>query len=417
MKIIITEQQFNLILLGEGARGKYGFKLKDATVDDVVNFIKKNKYKSRTEFSLDKVNGGLSVYGGVKDDVRNKALAIVFPIRDRFKFKLEGATVDDVVDFIRSGGYKTKTEFRTDKINGGSRVYNGVDSDVRNKALAIVFPKKKLKDATVDDVVDFIKSKGYKTLTDFRTDEVNGGRNIYSGVDSDVRNKALAIVFPNKYEFKLKDATVDDVVNFIRKYGYKTRSEFSTDKVHGGLSIYTGVKKTIRNKALDIVFPIGDRFKFDVNKATVDDVVEFIRSGGYKNREEFRTDKVNGGSRVYGSVDSDIRNKALSIVFPKKKLKDATVDDVVNFIRKHGYKTSSEFAEDEINNGQSVYLNLDPDVREQALNIVFPNNKIKGTTVDNKEKRYYNNQTSSYPDISFKYNLEESVRKILKTMI
>jgi hypothetical protein len=236
--------------------------------------------------------------------------------------------------------------------------------------------------------------------------------NLIDGVDD-----ILTQVFPNKHGFKPKDATVDDVVNFIRKHGYKTRSEFSQDKVRGGLSIYSGVKKTIRNKALDIVFPIGDRFKFDVNKATVDDVVEFIRSGGYKTRNEFRTDKVNGGSRVYGSVDSDIRNKALSIVFPKKKLKDATVDDVVNFIRKHGYKTSSEFAEDEINNGQSVYLNLDPDVREQALNIVFSNNKIKGTTVDNKEKRYYNNQTSSNPNISFKYSVKESVRKILKTMI
>jgi hypothetical protein len=180
--------------------------------------------------------------------------------------------------------------------------------------------------------------------------------NLIDGVDD-----ILTQVFPKKHGFNPKDATVDDVVNFIRKYGYKTRSEFAEDKVHGGLSIYTGVNKIIRNKALDIVFPIGDRFKFDVNKATVDDVVEFIRSGGYKTRNEFRKDKVNGGSRVYGNVDSNIRNK--------------------------------------------------------ALDIVFPNNKIKGTTVDNKEKRYYSNQTSSYPDISFKYSVEESVRKILKTMI
>jgi len=237
--------------------------------------------------------------------------------------------------------------------------------------------------------------------------------NLIDGVDD-----ILTQVFPKKHPIKLKDFTVDDVVNFIRKHGYKTRSEFAEDKINNGLSVYTGVNKIIRNKALDIVFPIGDRFKFDVNKATVDDVVEFIRSGGYKTKSEFREDKKNGGSRVYNGVDSDIRNKALSIVFPKKKLKDATVDDVVNFIRKHKYKTSSEFAEDEINNGQSVYLNLDPDVREQALNIVFPNNKIKGTTVDNKEKQYYSNPTSSsYPDISFKYSVKESVRKILKTMI
>ena len=351
MKIIITEQQFNSLLLGEGTLGKYGFKLKDATVDDVVDFIKKHKYKSRSEFSQDKINGGLSVYSGVKDDVRNKALDITFPIRDRFKFKLEGATVDDVVDFIRSGGYKTKAEFRTDKVNGGNRVYQNVDSDVRNKALAIVFPKKKLKDATVDDVVDFIKSKGYKTLTDFRTDEVNGGRTVYNSVDSDVRNKALAIVFPNKYEFKLKDATVDDVVDFIKKHKYKSRSEFSQDKINGGLSVYTGVKDDVRNKALDIVFPIRDRFKFKLEGATVDDVVDFIRSGGYKTKTEFRLDKINGGERVYYYVDRDVRNKALSIVFPRK----GVIDDVIG----------------------------------KDSNKVIP--------------KKYDNQTSTNPNISFKY--------------
>ena len=89
----------------------------------------------------------------------------------------------------------------------------------------------------------------------------------------------------------------------------------------------------------------------------------------------------------------------------------------MDFIRSGGYKTKTEFKTDKINGGQRVYYYVDSDVRNKALAIVFPKKKLKGTTVDNKEKRYYSNQTSSYPDISFKYNLEESVRKILKTMI
>jgi hypothetical protein len=37
--------------------------------------------------------------------------------------------------------------------------------------------------------------------------------------------------------------------------------------------------------------------------------------------------------------------------------------------------------------------------------------------LDNEKKQLYNNQTSSNPNISFKYSVKESVNKILKTMI
>jgi hypothetical protein len=404
MKIILTEKQFkSLILLGEGyTKGYIEIKRLAKKCSSLEEF--KRKYNNLYEDIVVKYN--MESY-----------------LKSLFYDKM---SIKEIKQELIDGKYVN----RTDIIKKNIKLYNAANliSDKYNlidgvdDILTQVFPKKhpiKLKDFTVDDVVNFIRKYGYKTRSEFAEDKINNGLSVYTGVNKIIRNKALDIVFPigDRFKFDVNKATVDDVVEFIRSGGYNKRGEFQNDKINGGSRVYNSVDSNIRNKALDIVFPIGDRFKFDVNKATVDDVVEFIRSGGYKTKSEFREDKKNGGSRVYNGVDSDIRNKALGIVFPKKKLKDATVDDVVDFIKSKGYKTLTDFRTDKINGGLSVYTGVDSDVRNKALAIVFPKKKPKDVTVDNKEKRYYNNPTSTNPNISFKYSVKESVRKILKTMI
>ena len=70
-----------------------------------------------------------------------------------------------------------------------------------------------------------------------------------------------------------------------------------------------------------------------------------------------------------------------------------------------GYKTKDEFR----SKSPTVYNNIPKEVREKVIEY-FKN-------LDNRQKQYYNNQTSSNPNISFKYSIKESVHKILKTMI
>jgi hypothetical protein len=70
-----------------------------------------------------------------------------------------------------------------------------------------------------------------------------------------------------------------------------------------------------------------------------------------------------------------------------------------------GYKTKDEFR----SKSKTVYTDIPKEVRGEVIKY-FKN-------LDNEKKQLYNNQTSSNPNISFKYSVKESVNKILKTMI
>jgi hypothetical protein len=80
-------------------------------------------------------------------------------------------------------------------------------------------------------------------------------------------------------------------------------------------------------------------------------------------------------------------------------LSTATVEQVLEYIESMGYKTKDEFR----SKSNSVYSGISKEVRGKVIEY-FKN-------LDNEKKQLYNNQTSSNPNISFKYNVKESAHK------
>jgi hypothetical protein len=163
----------------------------------------------------------------------------------------------------------------------------------------------------------------------------------------------LTQAFPPKYGFNPRTATFEQVLDYIKSMGYKTQNEFITKS----RSLYTVIPKEVREK-----------------------VMKSLKKVVYQDNYKY--------SYKYGF-----------------NLSTATTEQVLDYIKTMGYKTRDEF----ITKSPSVYYGISKEVRGKVIEY-FKN-------LDNEKKQLYNNQTSSNPNISFKYSVKESVNKILKTMI
>jgi hypothetical protein len=281
MKILITEQQFNSLLLGEGAKSLWWKEIKQAV--KLCNNIDEFKIK----------------FNQLYDSARKQGL----------------------VSYIKTLFYDKMTPAQI---------------------------KQEILDGYIDENRKLVK---YKNREDLRlknwklyklAGKISKKYNLTKGVDD-----ILTQAFPFKYGFNPKTATFEQVLDYIKSMGYKTQNEFITKS----RSLYTVIPKEVREKVMKSLKKVAyqDNYKysykygFNLSTATFEQVLDYIESMGYKTKEEFRS-KSNS---VYSGISKEVRGKVIE-----------------------------------------YFKNL-----------------------DNEKKQLYNNQTSSNPNISFKYNVKESVHK------
>ena len=281
MKILITEQQFNSLLLGEGAKSLWWKEIKQAV--KLCNNIDEFKIK----------------FNQLYDSARKQGL----------------------VSYIKTLFYDKMTPAQI---------------------------KQEILDGYIDENRKLVK---YKNREDLRlknwklyklAGKISKKYNLTKNVDD-----ILTQAFPSKYGFNPRTATFEQVLDYIKSMGYKTQNEFITKS----RSLYTVIPKEVREKVMKSLKKVAyqDNYKysykygFNLSTATFEQVLDYIESMGYKTKEEFRS-KSNS---VYSGISKEVRGKVIE-----------------------------------------YFKNL-----------------------DNEKKQLYNNQTSSNPNISFKYNVKESVHK------
>jgi methylphosphotriester-DNA--protein-cysteine methyltransferase len=365
MKILITEQQFNLILLGEGAKSLWWKEIKQAVklcdnIDEfeikftqlydsarkqgLVGYIKTLFYDKMTPEQIKQEildgyideNGKLVKYKGREDlhlknwklyDLSGKIskkynltkgiddiLTQVFPFK--YGFNPSTATFEQVLDYIESMGYKTQNEFRTKS----KTVYTVIPKEVREKVMKSL--KKvayqdnykysykygfNLKTATTEQVLDYIKSMGYKTQNEF----ITKSNSVYNDIPNEVRGEVMKYLERTykedyKYGFNLKTATFEQVLDYIESMGYKTKEEFRSKSN----TVYNQIPNEVRRAVMGRLWgPYRDSYKygFNVKTATTEQVLDYIESMGYKTKEEFRS-KSNS---VYSKIPNEVREKVM----------------------------------------------------------------------------------------------------------
>jgi methylphosphotriester-DNA--protein-cysteine methyltransferase len=464
MKILITEQQFNSLLLNEGAKSLWWKEIKQAVklvnnIDEfeikfnqlydsarkqgLVSYIKTLFYDKMTPEQIKQEildgyideNGKLVKYKGREDlRVKNRRLydlsrkiskkynltkgvddilTQAFPLK--YGFNLSTATVEQVLGYIESMGYKTNDEF----ITKSKTVYTKIPNEVRGEVMKHLEKKERnynykygfnVETATFEQVLDYIESMGYKTKDEFRGKSYT----VYSLIPNEVREKVMKHLekkerdYNYKYGFNLSTATFEQVLDYIKSMGYKTKDEFITKSN----TVYDKIPNEVREKVmkqLERTYKENYKYGFNLSTATFEQVLDYIKSMGYKTKDEFRSKS----KTVYDKIPNEVREKVMKQLERTYKenykygfnLSTATFEQVLDYIESMGYKTKNEF----ITKSPSVYNQIPNEVREKVMKQLERTYKEK--------KQYYNNQTSSNPNISFKYSVKESVNKILKTMI
>ena len=336
MKILITEQQFNSLLLNEGAKSLWWKEIKQAV--KLVNNI--------DEFEIK--------FSQLYDKARKQGL--VSYIKTLFYDKMTPEQIkQEILD-----GYIDE--------NGKLVKYKGRE-DLRIK-----------------------NQKLYKLAG-----KISKKYNLMKGVDD-----ILTQAFPFKYGFYIPTATVEQVLEYIESMGYKTQNEFITKSN----TLYNHLPNEVRGEVMKHL-EYNYKYGFNPRTATVEQVLDYIESMGYKTKDDFITKSPN----VYGQIPKEVRGKVMKYLESTYNYKygfnpkTATVEQVLDYIESMGYKTKDEFR----SKGKTVYNKIPKEVRGKVMKY-FKN-------LDNEKKQYYNNQTSSNPNISFKYSVKESVHKILKTII
>jgi uncharacterized tellurite resistance protein B-like protein len=342
MKILITEQQFNSLLLNEGAKSLWWREIKQAV--KLVNNI--------DEFEIK--------FAQLYDSARKQGL--VSYVKRLFYDKMTPEQIkQEILDgYIDENGKLVKYKGREDLALKNQKLYK----------LAGKISKK---------------------------------YNLMKGVDD-----ILTQAFPFKYGFYIPTATVEQVLDYIESMGYKTKDEFrsksNTLYSHLPNEVRGEVMKHLEKKEGNYDYKYG----FNPRKATTEQVLDYIKSMGYKTKDEFRSK----GSGVYDKISNEVRGEVMKHLEKKERdykygfnLETATFEQVLDYIESMGYKTKNEF----ITKSNTVYSHLPSEVRGEVMKHL--------ENLDNEKKQLYNNQTSSNPNISFKYSVKESVNKILKTMI
>jgi methylphosphotriester-DNA--protein-cysteine methyltransferase len=341
MKILITEKQFNSLLLNEGAKSLWWKEIKQAV--KLVNNIDEFEIKFTQLYDSAKKQG------------------LVWYIKTLFYDKMTPEQVkQEILDgYIDENGKLVKYKGRVDLRLKNLKLYK----------LAGKISKKYNLTKKVDDI--------------------------------------LTQTFPNKYGFNPKTATVEQVLDYIKSMGYKTKDEFSTKSK----SVYQRISKEVRRKVmkqLERTYKENYKYGFNLSTATFEQVLDYIESMGYKTKDEF----ITKSNTVYTQIPNEVREKVMKQLEKKERNykygfnpTTATFKQVLDYIKSMGYKTKDEFK----TKSKTVYGDIPKEVRQEVMKHLERTYKEK--------KQYYNNQTSSNPNISFKYSIKESVHKILKTMI
>ena len=213
---------------------------------------------------------------------------------------------------------------------------------------------------------------------------------------------------PEQIKQEILDGYIDENGKLVK---YKGREDLRVkNRKLYDLSRKISKKYNLTKNVDDILtqtFP--NKYGFNLTTATFEQVLEYIKSMGYKTKDEFRSKS----KTVYDKIPKEVKEKVMKQLERTYKenykygfnLTTATFEQILEYIKSMGYKTKDEFR----SKSPTVYNNIPKEVREKVIEY-FKN-------LDNRQKQYYNNQTSSNPNISFKYSIKESVHKILKTMI
>ena len=335
MKILITEQQFNLILLGEGAKSLWWREIKQAV--KICNNI--------DEFEIK--------FNQLYDKAREQGL--VWYIKTLFYDKMTPEEIkQEILDgYIDENGKLVKYKGKTDLKVKNRKLYN-------------------------------------------LSDKISKKYNLTKEVD-DILTQAFPITF--KYGFNPSTATVEQVLDYIKSMGYETQNEFITKSK----SMYSNIPKEVREKVmkhLERTYKHG----FNPTTATFEQVLDYIKSMGYETKNEFITKNRN----MYANIPNEVREKVMKHLERKERGNKknykygfnpttATFEQVLDYIKSMGYKTKEEFR----SKSNTVYANIPNEVR----------GKVMGYFKNLNKKQYYNNQTSSNPNISFKYSVKESAHK------
>jgi hypothetical protein len=220
MRIIITEQQFNSLLLGEGAKSLWWREIKQAV--KLCNNIDEFEIKFSQLYDSARKQG---LVGYIKTLFYDKMTP------EQIKQEILDGYIDENGKLVKYKGrddLQTKNRRLYDLSNKISKKYNltkKVD-DILTQA----FPPKygfNLSTATVEQVLDYIKSMGYKTKNEF----ITKGSSVYNKIPNEVREKVmkyLEVPYNYKYGFNLSTATFEQVLDYIKSMGYKTKDEFIT---------------------------------------------------------------------------------------------------------------------------------------------------------------------------------------------
>jgi len=359
MKILITEQQFNSLLLNEGAKSLWWREIKQAV--KLVNNI--------DEFEIK--------FNQLYDSARKQGL--VWYVKRLFYDKMTPEQIkQEILDgYIDENGKLVKYKGREDLRVKNRRLYD----------LSRKISKKYNLTKNVDDI--------------------------------------LTQTFPNKYGFNPKTATFEQVLEYIESMGYKTKNEFTTKSP----TVYTKMSNEVRGKVMkhlekkERTYKGNYKYGFNLETATFEQVLDYIESMGYKTKDEFRSKSKN----VYSQIPNEVREKVMKHLEKKERnynykygfnLETATFEQVLDYIKSMDYKTKNEF----ITKSPSVYNRIPNEVREKVMKQLERTYKEKRTNKTKKNivksrDRYNYYSTSTNPNINLKYSVEESVHKILKTII
>jgi uncharacterized tellurite resistance protein B-like protein len=205
---------------------------------------------------------------------------------------------------------------------------------------------------------------------------------------------------PEQIKQEILDGYIDENGKLVK---YKGREDLRIKnwklyKLAGKISKKYNLTKNV-DDILTQAFPF--KYGFYIPTATVEQVLEYIESMGYKTQNEF----ISKSNTLYSQISKEVRGevmKHLESTYNYKygfNLSTATVEQVLDYIESMGYKTKEEFR----SKSKTVYDKIPNEVREKVMKQLERTYKEK--------KQYYNNQTSSNPNISFKYNVKESVHK------
>jgi hypothetical protein len=166
-------------------------------------------------------------------------------------------------------------------------------------------------------------------------------------------------------------------------------------------------------------------------------IKKFIADNGYKTKADFLNDANNNLSTNIHTIYTQAKKSGiLDKIFNEpsiKKLKDAkkykygvnpnmSAEQILDWVIFKGYETIDDMKNDVSGGGKYIYNNMGLEKRKQITDLLGKSTKEKRTNKTKKNivksrDRYNYYSASTNPNINLKYSVEESVRKILKTII